>query len=170
MITLPPVFFYAIGTLLVVFGALRVAVLGRRRADREMTDDTPERAKVRRRHRIWGVIWVAMGAFLIASTAGILGAALSRQRRRSTARSSIVLLHEIRLTRQIDVDPWRGFQPATAASAASAPAQGGSRGRSPSRQAWLNSNGQAVEDPRASNSSTERHRPARTGAAAGRRV
>ena len=73
MITLPPVFFYAIGTLLVVFGGLRVAVLGRRRADRELTEDTPERAKVRRRHKIWGAIWVAMGAFLIASTAGILG-------------------------------------------------------------------------------------------------
>jgi hypothetical protein len=73
VITLPPVFFYAIGTLLVVFGGLRVAVLGRRRADRELTVDTPERAKVRRRHKIWGVIWMAMGAFLIASTAGILG-------------------------------------------------------------------------------------------------
>ena len=73
MITLPPIFFYAIGTLLVVFGGLRVAMLGRRRGDRELTDDTPERAKARRRHRIWGVIWVAMGAFLIASTAGILG-------------------------------------------------------------------------------------------------
>jgi hypothetical protein len=73
VITLPPVFFYAIGTLLVVFGGLRVAILGRRRAGRELTEDTPDRAKVRRRHRIWGVIWVAMGAFLIASTAGILG-------------------------------------------------------------------------------------------------
>jgi hypothetical protein len=73
VITLPPVFFYAIGTLLVVFGGFRVAILGRRRAGRELTEDTPERAKVRRRHRIWGVIWVPMGAFLIASTAGILG-------------------------------------------------------------------------------------------------
>ena len=73
MITLPPIFFYAIGSLLVVFGGLRVVFLGRRRADRELTDDTPERAKVRRRHTIWGIIWVAMGAFLIASTAGILG-------------------------------------------------------------------------------------------------
>ena len=73
MITLPPIFFYAIGTLLVVFGGLRVVFLGRRRADRELTGDTPERAKVRRRHTIWGIIWVAMGAFLIASTAGILG-------------------------------------------------------------------------------------------------
>ena len=73
MITLPPIFFYAIGTLLVVFGGLRVAFLGRRRADRELTADTPERAKVRRRHTVWGIIWVVMGAFLIASTAGILG-------------------------------------------------------------------------------------------------
>lgn len=73
MITLPPIFFYAIGTLLVVFGAMRVVFLGRRRADRELTEDTADRAKVRRRHKIWGVIWVAMGAFLIASTAGILG-------------------------------------------------------------------------------------------------
>jgi hypothetical protein len=73
VITLPPIFFYAIGTLLVVFGALRVAFLGRRRADRELTDDTPERAKARKRHAVWGIIWVAMGAFLIASTAGILG-------------------------------------------------------------------------------------------------
>jgi hypothetical protein len=73
VITLPPIFFYAIGTLLVVFGALRVAFLGRRRADRELTADTPDRAKVRRRHTIWGIIWVVMGAFLIASTAGILG-------------------------------------------------------------------------------------------------
>jgi hypothetical protein len=73
VITLPPIFFYAIGTLLVVFGALRVAFLGRRRADRELTDDTPDRAKARKRHTVWGIIWVAMGAFLIASTAGILG-------------------------------------------------------------------------------------------------
>jgi hypothetical protein len=73
VITLPPIFFYAIGTLLVVFGALRVAFLGRRRADRDVTDDTPDRAKARKRHQLWGVIWVVMGAFLIASTAGILG-------------------------------------------------------------------------------------------------
>jgi hypothetical protein len=73
VITLPPIFFYAIGTLLVVFGALRIAFLGRRRADRELTDDTPDRTKARKRHTVWGIIWVAMGAFLIASTAGILG-------------------------------------------------------------------------------------------------
>jgi hypothetical protein len=73
-VSLPPIFFYAVGTLLVVFGGLRVAVLGRRRGDREITEDTPERAKARRRHAIWGVIWMAMGVFLIVSTAGVLGA------------------------------------------------------------------------------------------------
>ena len=73
MITLPPIFFYAIGTLLVVFGALRSIILGRRRADREVTEDTPERAKARRRHLVMGLIWLGMGVFLIVSTAGILG-------------------------------------------------------------------------------------------------
>ena len=72
-ISLPPLFFYAIGTLLVVFGALRAVVLGRRRGDRELTEDTPERAKARKRHLAMGIIWVLMGAFLIVSTAGILG-------------------------------------------------------------------------------------------------
>ena len=58
MITLPPIFFYAIGTLLVVFGALRSIILGRRRADREVPEDTPERAQARRRHLVMGLIWV----------------------------------------------------------------------------------------------------------------
>jgi hypothetical protein len=73
VISLPPIFFYAIGTLLVVFGALRLIVLGRRRADRELTEETPERAKARKRHLAMGIVWLLMGAFLIASTAGILG-------------------------------------------------------------------------------------------------
>jgi len=73
VITLPPIFFYAIGTLLVVFGALRTIVLGRRRADREVVEETPERAKARKRHKAMGIVWLLMGAFLIASTAGILG-------------------------------------------------------------------------------------------------
>jgi Ca2+/H+ antiporter len=72
VITLPPIFFYAIGTLLVVFGALRAVVLGRRRADRELTEETPERAKARKRHLAMGIVWLLMGLFLIFSTAGIL--------------------------------------------------------------------------------------------------
>ena len=73
MIQLPPLFFYAVGTLLVVFGALRTVVLGRRRPDREVVEDTPERAKARRRHMIMGIVWVLMGLFLIVSTTGITG-------------------------------------------------------------------------------------------------
>jgi hypothetical protein len=72
-VTLPPLFFYAMGTMLIVFGTARAIVLGRRRADREMTEDTPDRSKARRRHLIMGIVFVVMGAFLIASTAGILG-------------------------------------------------------------------------------------------------
>ena len=72
MITLPPIFFYAIGTLLVVFGALRAIVLGRRRADRELTEETPERAKARKRHLMFGVFWILTGIFLIATTADVL--------------------------------------------------------------------------------------------------
>ena len=71
--TLPPIFFYAIGTLLVVFGAMRTIVLGRRRADRELVEETPERAKARKRHFAMGIVWVLLGLFLLFSTAGILG-------------------------------------------------------------------------------------------------
>ncbi len=71
MVQLPPLFFYAVGTLLVVFGALRTVVLGRRRPERELTEDTPERAKARRRHMIMGIVWLLMGLFLIVSTTGI---------------------------------------------------------------------------------------------------
>ena len=69
---LPPIFFYAIGSLFVVFGGLRAFFLGRRRADRDLGEETPERAKMRRRHLIWGCIQVVAGAILIASTAGVL--------------------------------------------------------------------------------------------------
>jgi len=73
VISLPPIFFYAIGTLLVVFGVMRTVVLGRRRADRELVDETPERAKARKRHFAMGIVWVLLGLFLLVSTAGILG-------------------------------------------------------------------------------------------------
>ena len=72
-LVIPPVFFYAVGTLLVVFGTLRSIILGGRRNDREIQDDTPDGAKTRKRHRVWGIIWVLMGLFLIAATAGVLG-------------------------------------------------------------------------------------------------
>jgi hypothetical protein len=73
VINLPPIFFYAIGTLFVVFGGLRAIFLGRRRRDRDIGEETPERAKMRRRHLVWGCVQVVAGAILIASTAGVLG-------------------------------------------------------------------------------------------------
>ena len=74
-IAIPPIVFYAVGTLLIVFGVLRALVLGRRRAPAEggeVVEDTPARAKTRRRHLAFGIIWVVMGLFLIVSTAGVL--------------------------------------------------------------------------------------------------
>jgi hypothetical protein len=71
-IVIPPIFFYVLGAILTVAGAVRAATLGRRNPDRELLDDTPERAKARRRHLTFGVVWVLMGLFLIASTAGLL--------------------------------------------------------------------------------------------------
>jgi hypothetical protein len=71
-VVIPPIFFYAVGTLLVVFGVLRAIVLGRRRAGREVADDTPERSRLRRRHLTFGIVWVLMGLFLIVSTAGVI--------------------------------------------------------------------------------------------------
>ena len=71
-LVIPPLFFYLIGAALTIGGAVRAATLGRRDSSREVNDDSPERAKARRRHRTFGLIWVAMGLFLIASTAGVL--------------------------------------------------------------------------------------------------
>jgi len=71
-VVIPPLFFYVVGALLVIFGALRAATLGRRRPSRELTEDTPQAAKARKRHLTFGIVWVAMGLFLIASTAGVL--------------------------------------------------------------------------------------------------
>jgi hypothetical protein len=71
-IVIPPIFFYVMGAILVVAGAVRSGTLGRRNPDRELVDDTPERAKARRRHLTFGLVWVAMGLFLIFSTAGLL--------------------------------------------------------------------------------------------------
>jgi len=36
-----------------------------------VVEDTPERAKARRRHMIMGIVWLLMGLFLIVSTTGI---------------------------------------------------------------------------------------------------
>jgi hypothetical protein len=71
-LVIPPIFFYAVGTLLVIFGGLRILYLGRRRAEKEIQEDTPELAKTRKRHVTFGIVWILMGLFLIISTAGVL--------------------------------------------------------------------------------------------------
>ncbi|HET6281306.1 MAG TPA: hypothetical protein VFH73_10075 [Polyangia bacterium] len=71
-ITIPPILFYALGALLVVFGTLRAWTLGRRRSDRELEPDTPARVQERKRHLTFGIVWVAMGLFLIVSTLGVI--------------------------------------------------------------------------------------------------
>jgi hypothetical protein len=71
--SLPPLFFYVIGTLLVVIGTLRVAMLGRRRASHELAEDTPAAAKARRQHLTFGVLWAVSGLVIIVWTAGLIG-------------------------------------------------------------------------------------------------
>jgi hypothetical protein len=71
-IVIPPLFFYTIGAVLLVAGVVRALTLGRRHPERELVDDTPARAKARRRHFTFGIVWVAMGLFLLLSTAGLL--------------------------------------------------------------------------------------------------
>lgn len=76
-VAIPPIFFYVIGAMLVIFGSLRALTLGRR-SQRTIVDvdadgnENPARASERRRHLRFGIIWVLMGIFLIVSTAGIL--------------------------------------------------------------------------------------------------
>ena len=71
-VELPPIVFYVLGSMFLVFGVLRALLLGRRRPERELTEDTPERAKARRRHLMFGVLWILVGVFLLVETSGLL--------------------------------------------------------------------------------------------------
>ena len=71
-LVIPPLIFYILGAALVVAGAIRALTLGRRDASRELADDDPKKAGARRRHLAFGVVWMGMGLFLLASTAGVL--------------------------------------------------------------------------------------------------
>jgi hypothetical protein len=70
---LPAAVPYALGTILLVFGALRAFYFGWRRRDREIAvDDSPEesaaRTKMARSHLRGGILWVALGLILVIST------------------------------------------------------------------------------------------------------
>jgi hypothetical protein len=80
-VNLPPFFFYAIGSMLIVFGALRIKYLGAPRARRrpaysgELSGDRAdepeellERGPEQRRHIRWGIVWILLGLFLVVST------------------------------------------------------------------------------------------------------
>ena len=71
---LPPVLFYAVGAILVIFGALRAWHLGWQRreepvpGDEELGEPKPQRPSQARRHIMFGLVWLVMGLFLIIST------------------------------------------------------------------------------------------------------
>ena len=83
-LNLPPFLFYAVGSMLIVFGALRVKYLGaprvRRRPDHDETggeasddqagepEERLERGPEQHRHIRWGIIWILLGLFLVVST------------------------------------------------------------------------------------------------------
>jgi hypothetical protein len=83
-VNLPPFIFYAVGAMLIIFGALRIKYLGaprsrRRSDDEESTVEVPgdgavepeerlQRWPEQRRHIRWGIIWILLGLFLVVST------------------------------------------------------------------------------------------------------
>lgn len=68
MMQLPPVFYYAVGGVLILFGNFRLFHLGLRHTRRALVEDTPERRRQRRYHVAVGAIFIALGLFLIVST------------------------------------------------------------------------------------------------------
>jgi hypothetical protein len=70
--SLPPVFFYAIGAFMAVFGLGRAIILGRRRPSSEVVEETPARAKARRNHLIFGIVHCLFGIALILLTSGVI--------------------------------------------------------------------------------------------------
>ena len=83
-LNIPPVIPYAVGCMLILFGALRVKYLGaprlRTRSDDDETgaeasadrasefEERLERGPQQRRHIRWGIIWILLGLFLVVST------------------------------------------------------------------------------------------------------
>jgi len=76
-LNIPPIVPYAVGAVLVVFGALRVKYLGAPRAPRASEEEsagsgeasaTPVRGKEQHRHLRMGVVWILLGLFLLVST------------------------------------------------------------------------------------------------------
>jgi len=66
---IPPIVLYFLGVTLVVFGALRAWHLGWKRRESALLDDgtLSTRRRESQRHVAVGVLWVALGLFVIVS-------------------------------------------------------------------------------------------------------
>ena len=77
-LNIPPTIPYAVGAVLVLFGALRAKYLGAPRVLQETEEEEDAetsttlahavRGKEQRRHLRMGVVWVVLGLFLVVST------------------------------------------------------------------------------------------------------
>lgn len=83
-LNLPPFIPYAVGCMLILFGALRAKYLGAPRLRGRLANDENgaggsadrasepeerlERGPEQRRHIRWGIIWLLLGLFLVIST------------------------------------------------------------------------------------------------------
>ena len=73
-VNIPPIVPYVIGAVLILFGSVRIKYLASPRAPRPSEDDDGSneaqlvRGKEQKRHLRWGVIYILLGLFLLAST------------------------------------------------------------------------------------------------------
>jgi hypothetical protein len=59
---------YALGAVLVLFGSLRAIHLGWQRRDQQVDEEGPRQKQGPRYHMTVGLLWVAMGLFLVITT------------------------------------------------------------------------------------------------------
>jgi hypothetical protein len=59
---------YAVGAVLVLFGSLRAIHLGWQRRDQQVNEETARQKQGPRYHMGVGMLWVAMGLFLLITT------------------------------------------------------------------------------------------------------
>ena len=72
-VQLPPSLLYALGAILVLFGSLRAVHMGWRRRDQPIDEESASVSRSGKRqgpryHLTIGIVWVAMGLFLVIST------------------------------------------------------------------------------------------------------
>ncbi len=71
MVQLPPILVYGVGAMLIILGAMRFYYLGWSRrglAPAEAEEQGRRTNYSPKRHIAWGLLWVALGLFLLVST------------------------------------------------------------------------------------------------------